>query len=433
VGGPGILPQDAAADRIASMSLRISPRILLLAPALLACASASAQDITGLYLAWDGDPTTTMVVNWVDLYPDSSDTLLWRREGASEWNQSTADQTTVAPASLQRRRVELAGLEPDARYEFAIGKAPDAKSAPLAFRTLPKDLSARPLRFVAGGDTMATREMFEAMCRRSTALDPDFVVFGGDLAYEDGVKATRVVDWLEAWTRTSIAKDRRVVPLVCAIGNHEVRGHFKGKVPTDAPYYYGLFAGSDGVSQGVLDCGSYLSLVLLDTDHTTPVEGAQAQWLDRVLEARAGMQFLFPVYHYPAWGTTKAPKGGSPLDAPLAKSIREHWVPLFERHGISAAFEHDHHNFKRTHRILAGKRDDERGLLYLGDGAFGVTPRTVPAEGSAWWLAKAEARKHLWCADLRADGTATLRAIDDKGEVFDAVELSAPRTKPGGR
>jgi len=407
-------------------------RTLLLLPAALSCGRAEAQDITGMYLSWDGDPTTTMVVNWVDLYPDSSDVLFWRRAGDAEWRQSIAEQTTVAPTSLQRRRVELAGLEADARYEFAIAKAPDPKVAPLAFRTLPKDLSARPLRFVNGGDTMATREMFEAMCRRSTALDPDFVVFGGDLAYEDGVKATRVVDWLEAWTRTSIAKDRRVVPLVCAIGNHEVRGHFKGKVPVDAPYYYGLFAGSDGAAQGVLDCGSYLSIVLLDTDHTTPVAGAQAEWLERALSSRAGMQFLFPVYHYPAYGTTKAPKDGTPLDAPLAKAIREHWVPLFERHGISAAFEHDHHNFKRTHRILAGKRDDERGLLYLGDGAFGVKTRTVPAEGSAWWLAKAEGRNHLWCADLRADGTATLRAIDDQGEAFDVVELATPRTKPIG-
>jgi 3',5'-cyclic AMP phosphodiesterase CpdA len=427
-----MLPRAPDAARIEGM--RPSPilRTLLLLPLALACGRAEAQDITGLYLTWDGDPTTTMVVNWVDLYPDSSDVLVWRREGAAEWREALADQTTVTPTSLQRRRVELAGLEPDARYEFAIGKVPDQKTAPLAFRTLPKDLSARALRFVNGGDTMATREMFEAMCRRSTALDPDFVVFGGDLAYEDGVKATRVVDWLEAWTRTSVAKDRRVVPLICAIGNHEVRGHFKGKVPSDAPYYYGLFAGADGVSQGVLDCGSYLSLVLLDSNHTTPVEGAQAQWLERVLDARSEVQFLFPVYHYPAWGTTKAPKDGTPLDAPLAKAIREHWVPLFERHGISAAFEHDHHNFKRTHRILAGKRDDERGLLYLGDGAFGVTPRTVPAEGSAWWLAKAEARNHLWCADLRADGTASLRAIDAKGEVFDAVELAAPRTQPVG-
>jgi hypothetical protein len=145
---------------------------------------------------------------------------------------------------------------------------------------------------------------------------------------------------------------------------------------------------------------------------------------------RTEQQFLFPFYHYPAWGTTKAPKEGTPLDNPVAAAIRSHWVPLFERFGISAAFEHDHHNFKRTHRILEGKRDDERGLLYLGDGAWGVLVRTVPPEGSAWWLAKAEARNHLWCIDLRADGVATIRAFDVQGNVFDAVQLDRARTKP---
>ncbi len=398
---------------------------------LLCCAPLSAaQDLVGLYLEWERDPTTTMVVNWVDLYPESSNTLLWRKEGASEWSTATAAHSVVAPSSLQRRQAHLTGLEADTRYEFAIGKAPDAKTQPLVFRTMPKDLSTRGLRFVNGGDTMATRERFEAMNRCSTALDPDFVLFGGDLAYEDGVKVSRVVAWLEAWTRTSVAKDRRVIPLVVGIGNHEVRGHFQGKVPHDAPYYYGLHVHENWRAYRALDFGSYLSLVLLDTNHTAPIEGEQTAWLASAMEQRANQQFLFPVYHYPAYGTTKAPKDLGPLDAPLSIAIRKHWVPLWEQHGISAAFEHDHHNWKRSHRIRAGQRDDTNGLLYLGDGSWGVLPRKVPENGTAWWLAKAEAKNHLWCVDLRANGTATIRALDVEGQVFDTVELATARTQP---
>ncbi len=397
---------------------------------LLLTLTARSQDLVGIYLEWVQDPATTMIVNWVDLYPEGTTELYWRQEGVADWKQAKAARRGIPPSGLHRCSLELTELQPDTRYEISIGKIPEKNAKPLFFRTMPRDLKARPVRFLNGGDTMATREMFEAMNRQAALLEPDFVVLGGDLAYENGIWAMRVVEWLQSWTRTAVTKDGRLLPLVAGIGNHEVRGHYNGKVPGDAPYYYGLFTLSDGRASRTLDFGRYLSLVLLDSAHTEPIQGAQTQWLERALLERTEQQFLFPFYHYPAWGTTKAPKQGTPLDNPVAIAIRSHWVPLFERFGISAAFEHDHHNFKRTHRILDGKRDDERGLLYLGDGAWGVLVRTVPPEGSAWWLAKAEARNHLWCIDLRGDGVAAIRAFDVQGNVFDAVQLDRARTKP---
>lgn len=397
---------------------------------LLLTLTARSQDLVGIYLEWVRDPATTMIVNWVDLYPEGTTELYWRQEGVADWKQAKAARRGIPPSGLHRCSLELTELQPDTRYEISIGKIPEKNAKPLFFRTMPRDLKARPVRFLNGGDTMATREMFEAMNRQAALLEPDFVVLGGDLAYENGIWAMRVVEWLQSWTRTAVTKDGRLLPLVAGIGNHEVRGHYNGKVPGDAPYYYGLFTLPDGRASRTLDFGRYLSLVLLDSAHTEPIQGAQTQWLERALLERTEQQFLFPFYHYPAWGTTKAPKQGTPLDNPVAIAIRSHWVPLFERFGISAAFEHDHHNFKRTHRILDGKRDDERGLLYLGDGAWGVLVRTVPPEGSAWWLAKAEARNHLWCIDLRGDGVAAIRAFDVQGNVFDAVQLDRARTKP---
>ncbi|MFM7282860.1 MAG: fibronectin type III domain-containing protein [Planctomycetia bacterium] len=397
---------------------------------LLLTLTARSQDLVGIYLEWVQDPATTMIVNWVDLYPEGTTELYWRQEGVADWKQAKAARRGIPPSGLHRCSLELTELQPDTRYEISIGNIPEKNAKPLFFRTMPRDLKARPVRFLNGGDTMATREMFEAMNRQAALLEPDFVVLGGDLAYENGIWAMRVVEWLQSWTRTAVTKDGRLLPLVAGIGNHEVRGHYNGRAPGDAPYYYGLFTLPDGRASRTLDFGRYLSLVLLDSAHTEPIQGAQTQWLERALLERTEQQFLFPFYHSPAWGTTKAPKQGTPLDNPVAIAIRSHWVPLFERFGISAAFEHDHHNFKRTHRILDGKRDDERGLLYLGDGAWGVLVRTVPAEGSAWWLAKAEARNHLWCIDLRGDGVAAIRAFDSRGIVFDTVELDRARTKP---
>ena len=37
---------------------------------------------------------------------------------------------------------------------------------------------------------------------------------------------------------------------------------------------------------------------------------------------------------------------------------------------VDAVFENDHHTYKRTFPIRAGKVDHENGILYLGDGTF---------------------------------------------------------------
>lgn len=402
---------------------------------------SGAQDLVGLYLTWSQDPTTTMTVNWVDLYPESPSTLHWRRVGDPAWSTATAARKAVEPSALQRRWVELSGLAPDTLYEFGIGPAPappkDEKEqkalaeATWRFRTMPAALSAdRPLRIVGGGDMMHTRAMVDAMNARVAQLQPDFALLGGDLAYDDGVHATRVVDWLQSWMRLTTAEGRRLIPMVVAIGNHEVRGGYKGRVPADAPYFYGLFTLPQGRSHYALDFGSYLSVVVLDTGHTVEVAGEQATWLESALAARTGSQFLIACYHYPAYGTAKAPKDGLPIDHPRSVAIRESWVPHFERFGITAALEHDHHNFKRTHRLRRHARDDSNGILYLGDGAWGVETRTVPPPDVGWWLAKASPTRHLWDYELRADGTATLRAVEADGTLLDEVTLRSPRTRP---
>ena len=408
---------------LASRVLRTVALLLVLS----ATPPASSEDLIGLYLSWQNDPTTTMTLNWVDPYADSSDTVWYRPYESKEWATASAEQSNVGPMTLQLRRVELKKLKPGTLYEFGIGEKTDDVSHFWRFRTMPATLE-RPITFVEGGDMMHTRKMLDAMSRNMQKLDPDFAMLIGDLAYEDGVNGTHWIDWLQSWRKFSVAKGKRLIPMVVGIGNHEVKGHYNGKIPEDAPYYYSLFSQPGLRSYYALDFGDYLSLVILDSAHTQPVAGPQAEWLKTALAERDDQQFLFAGYHFPAYGTDKAPKDGTPLDAPLSVEMRKHWIPHFERHGASIIFEHDHHNFKRTHRIRNEKRDDANGLLYLGDGAWGVKTRTVPPD--AWWLAKAEARNHLWHGELRKDGTATFKAIDVEGEVFDEVELTTSRTKP---
>ncbi len=398
---------------------------------LLAFAAASAwsQDLVGLYLTWQSDPTTTMTVNWVDLHTDSPLDVHYRRIGESGWQKATGAKFAIADTTMQGRRVELTGLLPGSNYEFNIGKPIEKASEGWRFRTMPRDLN-RPVRFVTGGDMFSTRPKLDKMNGTAGSLDPDFALIVGDLAYANGVLSNRWVEWLKSWMQRAVGPDGRLIPLVLGIGNHEVKGGYNGKIPQDAPFFYSLFATPEKRAYYALDFADYLSIVVLDTAHTNPIEGTQANWLAGALAARQSKQFLFVGYHYPAYGTTKAPKGGTPLDAKRSIEIRQHWMPHWEKYGVTAVFENDHHNYKRTHRLRGHKRDDANGILYLGDGAWAVSTRTVPELANGWWLAKADGINHVWEVTIRANGTSTMRAIDIDGKEFDKVDVATPRTKP---
>lgn len=421
---------------------RLLPRPLLWLFSLLAWFSPlrADTDVVGVYLTWLRDPATTMMVNWVNLY-EHTPARVWYRAATpaasaagAPWVSADGTHAVVKPSVYQVRRVELTGLAPDTIYEFSIGDAapkPDDKGRLVErFRTPPAKLDRR-VRFVTGGDMMHLREWIDAMNRQAGAQDPDFALLGGDLAYADGKYATRWTDWLQSVHRYLRAPDGRLIPLVLVIGNHEVRGHYNGRIPDDAPYFYGLFALPENRSYNALDFGDYLSVIALDTDHTQPIAGAQTAWLDAALAERATRRFVFPCYHYPAYGTTKRPKdGGLPSEHPLAKKIQREWSPLFERHGVTAVFENDHHAYKRTYPIRAGARDDAAGVTYLGDGAWGVQTRPVATPEEAWYLARSEARRHLFVVTLQPEGSVQVRASDAEGEIFDRVTFETARMGP---
>jgi hypothetical protein len=48
----------------------------------------------------------------------------------------------------------------------------------------------------------------------------------------------------------------------------------------------------------------------------------------------------------------------------------------------------------------------------------------------AWYLAKAEPRRHLFHITLPPDGPVLVQAVDAAGVVFDATSFPRPRTPP---
>jgi hypothetical protein len=385
--------------------------------------AAAGHEPLGLFLTWRQDPATTMVIDWHTMGESGAPVLWYRRAGGdAPWARSTARTIPFPYSDRSIHRVELTGLEPDATYEFRPGE--DARG--YLFRTMPRDAS-RPVRFVVGGDTYHDREAMARTSRQAAAYDPDSIILGGDLAYADGRPEAvgRWHDWFDLVKTTLIRPDGRVIPILPAIGNHEVAGGYHHGITgyqqddasraRGAPYFYALFATPGQPGYGVIDFGDYMSILLLDTDHTNPIPGLQTQWLERTLAARRQVPHLFPVYHVGAYPSARA------FENAVAQRVREHWVPLFEQYGVRVAFENHDHAYKRTYPLRGGERAPD-GIIYLGDGAWGTDVRRIGQEAAGatppWYLERGESRRHFILGEIRGAKRHFIM-IDEYGEVFD--------------
>jgi hypothetical protein len=305
-------------------------------------------------------------------------------------------------------RSELAGLEPDTEYIFRIG----TDSAEQSFRTMPaKDTNT--LQFVSGGDA-GVGDAPRHSNRLAAAQAPAFVVLGGDIAYENGRDPLRFLEFLENYS-ADLRVGQRMVPLIGCLGNHEVDGGYE-QGREKAPFFYSVFDGLfPDTGYATLDFGQYLSLVLLDSGHTSDISGAQTDWLARVLKEREECPNVFVVNHVPAYPSHRSFQGAA--DSPgTGAANRKHWVPLFERYNVDAVFEHHDHTFKRTHPLLDGL-PNEKGVLYLGDGSWGKIRKPTEMETRPY-LVKASEDYHI--SVHRIEGREQFHvALSDEGRVVD--------------
>ena len=136
-----------------------------------------------------------------------------------------------------------------------------------------------------------------------------------------------------------------------------------------------------------MDIGDYLSLIVLDSDHTERVEGEQEAWLDKALERAGKVPLVYPRYHKPAYGTAKPPadSNDSSKDS-LAQKIIKHWCPLFDKYQVTLCLrttitlQANASTVEQPDRPQARDRLPRRWLL-------GVDTRAVPKPGELWYLA----------------------------------------------
>jgi hypothetical protein len=374
---------------------------------------------TALFLTWQRDPTTTMTVQWVGSEADGAERPVWyAKKGSQEWQNKKHTSRRFPSSDNWILRAELTGLQPDTEYAFHIG----TDSAEQYFRTMPaKDTN--PIQFVSGGDS-GVGEHPRQTNKLAAAQAPGFVILGGDLAYENGEDPDRFLEFLINYSRDLRVDGQRLIPLVACIGNHEVVRRY-GQTRKEAPFFYSVFDGLfPETGYAALDFGQYMSLVFLDTNHTSPIGGAQTDWLARTLKERQDCPNVFVVNHVPAYPSVRAFEGA---DGKLGtgEENRRYWSPLFERYNVDAVFEHHDHTYKRTHPLLDG-RPNAKGVLYLGDGSWGRIRKPTDMDKRPY-LAIAEESYHL--SVHRIEGRQQIHvALSDTGRVVDV----STSTKRGG-
>ena len=391
------------------------------------------KKIEALFLTWQQDPLTTMTIDWHTLDEGRVPVLYYRQEGAQHWLGAVGASHPFPFSDRTIHRVELTGLMPGTTYEFRLEETPGVYN----FRTMPDNL-LEPLRFVAGGDTRTSKEWMDEANRQAMRFDPDFIVWGGDLAYADA--DPRNIDnwyeWFDSIMETLITECGRVVPIFVAIGNHEVAwlprlertgglhlAEEHGWQNHDAVFFYDLFAFPKKPGYGVLDFGNYLSIIILNTDHGEPVIGPQTDWLEAILSERQHVPHVFPVYHVPAYPSVRD------FDTWTSPEVREFWTPLFDEYGVKIAFEHHDHAYKRTPPIRQGAIDS-LGVVYIGDGAWGVEPREVHDANATWYLEKALSVRHVIGVTIQGRHQHFLM-LDNEGNLIDQYpEISVIRKNP---
>ena len=378
----------------------------------------SSDPLASLFLTWQQDPTTTMTIQWVGAEASNENAIRVAKLDSGEWQSAKAISKPFPNTELKVSRCELTGLAPDTEYKFQIGVA----TKDYRFRTMPAK-ATNTIQWVSGGDAGIGEHAIGTNII-AAKQEPHFALIAGDLAYDDGKKPLVFLKFLQNYCQHMIDPKGRLIPMLAAIGNHEVDGGYKG-TREKSPQYLSVF---DGLYRektfGVLDIGDYLSLVLLDTGHIAPIGGEQADWLATTLADRQSKPHLIVANHVPAYPSFRAPDVATSDKPATGEEQRRFWSPLFEKFNVDVVLEHHDHTFKRTHPLTGGLKD-KNGVIYLGDGSWGKL--RIPKKSELRpYLATVSEAYHMTVHRLEGEQRFHV-ALEESGKVADVCMTTSKR------
>lgn len=320
-------------------------RILFAMGFLAACDTLLAEAPVH-WVTWRQDPCRSLIVSWVTAAKEKRDARLWyraeRAEGdVSEWQEMRGTVSAfpfLGTATLNH--AELTGLAPGTTYRLAWTGPTDRGGAEARVTTMPETLDS-PVTFIVAGDAYChefrTGGVTAKLAHEAGRWNPHFVMIPGNVGYASDDEESlghRWLEWLTVWAGAMKSQDGRTIPLLVTIGDHEVKG-FTSQPVARAASYYRLFPTTGIRGYSAIDFGNYLSVFLLDSGHTNPMDGGQRDWLEAALASRSGVSHRIVAYH-------RSVVGSAGIEIESASNGASHnWPTLFDRFGVQAVFEND--------------------------------------------------------------------------------------------
>lgn len=334
-------------------------------------------------------------------------------------------------------QVELTELEDDTLYYFTTGAPEVGYAEEKKFRTIPYE--SDQYRFVEGGDFEVTDDAV-LIAKKAAEMGPHAALLGGDYPREvfSEMDFEKWDAWLDIYKKNMITPEGCLVPMVLAIGNHEVVGGFE-RCPEDAPFYFQYFPQNlEKKSYFLKRFGANIILFVLDSGHTARHQGVQERWLRKNMESNQEIPIKLATYHVPIYPSVRFAKKDrsyrimrhllslcgkrndiEKLLSPSSAMGRKYWLPIFDEYELTAAFEHHDQTLKRTKFLRRGE-ESPNGTLFLGDGGWGPRLRFTPIQ-SCFRSCFSKAIGHLaffWLIEISKEKL-TYKAITKDGQIVD--------------
>ncbi|HEY8141769.1 MAG TPA: metallophosphoesterase [Kofleriaceae bacterium] len=303
------------------------------------------------------------------------------------------DRQALSPDHYFVQRADLDGLEPRTLYCYRVMSRQGPLTDPAPLVTAAPPGQEDPVRFVMLGDTGSGSAAQQAIARRIAAEPFDFLVFLGDLAYEQGTAEQLQTRFFEVY------KDYlQFAPVFPVMGNHDRRtrngGPYLEAFVLPPPELYYSFDWGD------------VHIVVLDT---TGGYREQIEWLKRDLSGNR-KRFTIAVGHHPMYtGSIRGPH----------LALRRRFWPVLAFYGVNLVVMGHEHHYERFAR--------RNGIIHIVSGGGGGRLTRIYSKASTVRTATI----HHYLAFEVTKNKLTMRAIDIEGKEFDKVELEWRSHKEG--